>query len=882
MPVINTNIKSLISQNALGINSRSLATAMQQLSTGKRINSAADDAAGLAISTRMTVQIHGLTQAVRNANDGISLAQTAEGSLVEVTNMLQRMRELAVQSANDTNSDDDRKYLDLEFQQLKTEINRIGSATEWNGMRLLDGSGAENGRFRFQVGSRKDQVIELRIPNFSTTPGTAPTSSASIVKNLIAAGQAAQAAQVVQSSGTYQVASTPGVSAQTSTTTSTGELFKTTVQQPQPATSTSLGRPQESVLTISGTRYAAGDTITISLDNTRQITYVVANTDVVSGNAAQTANNIADKIVAQASVDKTLGLTVQRTGNSGEIKLSGANGVTFTPTVTSTIASAGSISSSVTQGPVDPLTREIDKLAFSGSFAAGDVITLTVTNPDSTTSQYTHTVTQAANATSGYTALATAIATNIKGKLGDTIVDVDANGALLFTAQTAGTAGDFSVSTAVSPSSASTVSVQTPQTAVADIPGSPAVPEKSEVLFTAPFFAGDIIKLQVQGKSVQYQVTATDVSSANPVANILAGVQVAAAGLGVSPTPTIPDPNGNRLLFTGSADGSALGLNLLPVSRNPASVTTPAAPESTQYTLSGGFNAGDVLAFSYGGQNISYTVSTNDSAATDPLNAILNGLKANMNIAGVTTAVTGSTLTITGLGDGSSGNFTAANPLRVSVTQPAVAAQPEVSELTLSGSFSVGDVINVSAYGANVGYTVTDQDLAASNPLKTITQNVVNAVNQAGINGLTTSQIGDNNIRFTGQADGTPINLYPALAPILPPGTTAGGALQMIHNDDILTRATSNDTLSNLDASMDVINEARATLGAVINRLTYAGDNLNNVIINTSESRSRVLDTDYAKASSELSRTQIIQQAATAVLAQANTDQQTVLKLLQG
>lgn len=157
MTVINTNIKSLQAQNALTFNNRSLSSSMQQLSTGSRINSAKDDAAGLAISDKMTAQIRGLNQAVRNANDGISLLQTAEGAMVEITNMMQRMRELAVQSANDTNAQDDRNYLDLEFQQLKTEINRITKNTQWNGMNILDAteptSGAGKGQFTFQVGA---------------------------------------------------------------------------------------------------------------------------------------------------------------------------------------------------------------------------------------------------------------------------------------------------------------------------------------------------------------------------------------------------------------------------------------------------------------------------------------------------------------------------------------------------------------------------------------------------------------------------------------------------------------------------------------------------------------------------------------------------------
>ena len=134
MTVINTNVKSLIAQNALEINSRNLGKAMEQLSTGKRINSAADDAAGLAISDKMTSQIRGLNQAVRNANDGISLLQTVEGATQEVTNMLQRMRELAVQASNDTYSSTDRSALQLEFDQLTSEITRISQNTRWNNM----------------------------------------------------------------------------------------------------------------------------------------------------------------------------------------------------------------------------------------------------------------------------------------------------------------------------------------------------------------------------------------------------------------------------------------------------------------------------------------------------------------------------------------------------------------------------------------------------------------------------------------------------------------------------------------------------------------------------------------------------------------------------
>ncbi|MFD0668493.1 flagellin N-terminal helical domain-containing protein [Ramlibacter sp. MAHUQ-53] len=156
MSVINTNVKALVAQNALTVNNRSLSKTMEQLSTGKRINSAADDAAGLAISNKMTAQIRGLNQAVRNANDGISLLQTAEGATQEITNMLQRMRELAVQAANDTYSSADRSALQLEYDELSDEITRISDNTKWNNMSIFktSASGAigTSGVVYFQVG----------------------------------------------------------------------------------------------------------------------------------------------------------------------------------------------------------------------------------------------------------------------------------------------------------------------------------------------------------------------------------------------------------------------------------------------------------------------------------------------------------------------------------------------------------------------------------------------------------------------------------------------------------------------------------------------------------------------------------------------------------
>ncbi|WP_367067462.1 flagellin [Oryzisolibacter sp. LB2S] len=163
---INTNVASLTAQRNLGVSQNSLNTSIQRLSSGLRINSAKDDAAGLAISERFTSQIRGLNQAVRNANDGISLAQTAEGALKSSGDILQRVRELAVQSANATNSASDRKAIQAEVGQLLSEMDRIAQTTEFNGQKLLDGS---FGSATFQVGANANQTITATTGNFRTT-----------------------------------------------------------------------------------------------------------------------------------------------------------------------------------------------------------------------------------------------------------------------------------------------------------------------------------------------------------------------------------------------------------------------------------------------------------------------------------------------------------------------------------------------------------------------------------------------------------------------------------------------------------------------------------------------------------------------------------------
>ena len=209
MPVvINTNVLSLNAQRNLSRSDSTLATALQRLSSGLRINSAKDDAAGLAIANRFTTQIRGLNQAVRNANDGISLAQTAESALDELTNNLQRIRELAVQSANATNSASDRAALDQEVQQRLAEINRIATQTSFNGQKVLDGS---FGTAQFQVGANVGETIAVNLTTgvradqlgqIATATGTAVTANALTDGGLtLAVGQGAAVAVGASTAG---------------------------------------------------------------------------------------------------------------------------------------------------------------------------------------------------------------------------------------------------------------------------------------------------------------------------------------------------------------------------------------------------------------------------------------------------------------------------------------------------------------------------------------------------------------------------------------------------------------------------------------------------------------------------------------------------------
>ena len=190
MSVINTNISAMKAANASSSANKALGTAMERLSTGKRINSAKDDAAGLAIATSMTSQVRGMSQGIRNANDGISMAQTAEGALSEVTNMLQRQRELTVQASNNTYSADDLANLKSEMDALNTQIGNVLGNTEFNGQKLFDASAGTAGVVTIQAGANESDTVDIDLST-DLTADASLAAAAAVDVTALAAGDIA-------------------------------------------------------------------------------------------------------------------------------------------------------------------------------------------------------------------------------------------------------------------------------------------------------------------------------------------------------------------------------------------------------------------------------------------------------------------------------------------------------------------------------------------------------------------------------------------------------------------------------------------------------------------------------------------------------------------
>ena len=355
--IINTNVSSLNAQRNLTTSQSSLATSIQRLSSGLRINSAKDDAAGLAISERMTSQIRGLNQAARNANDGISLAQTAEGALGAVGTALQRIRELAVQSSNATNSASDRQALQSEVNQLVSEIDRVSQQTEFNGIKLLDGSFTSQA---FQVGANAGQTISIAgissakassLGGLAAQTGTAVSAAASTDLTIALGGGAAVS---VSPSSAYV-----GSNASQDATSAYAKAAAINAAGISGLTVTASTAGTQAVGAIGGT---AGDTYNLTINGVA----VFTNTDVAAGLSNTQLRDAINNVSQQTGVTATL--------SGGNMTLTAADGRNITVTESGTGFTAGTDGLSVTGGPFAAVLRGNLSISATDSITIGGTV----------------------------------------------------------------------------------------------------------------------------------------------------------------------------------------------------------------------------------------------------------------------------------------------------------------------------------------------------------------------------------------------------------------------------------------------------------------------------------------------------------------------------
>jgi flagellin len=771
MTVINTNVKALFTQSALKVAARESQVAMEQLSTGKRINNSKDDAAGLAIAARMTQNIQGLNQSIRNAGDAISMIQTAEGATQEITVMLQRMSELAVQSANSTYSSDQRSYLDQEFQQLKQEIVRVSEMHEWNGFPILNG--------------KAGTPVGLPTTATATRAGVAATGS----------GKALETGdlEIQTDKGSYAIPASIAAADPKSNTIAAGSNNAGSAIAIAAAINSQVG--VTGVSAVAGAATVGATKTTVGGTSIQTDLYVNGEKVSLSLSASHTQSQRRQYVMESINAGSTVHGVVAGDSGTGGLTLTTPDGRNLSVWYDSTSVQGSDFGLGLdTTPPSNPLGvtgvsgaaastfggNESNTITFP-ALTAGQGFTLnglTFTSTGSTTNA--EVATAFSNLKSGISALAAAAASTAatlsKGSFSGTFAEGFATGAANNTQVTATATSKGNVGNIVTGDSIPTL-VKTE--------GAGGTTESNLITFKA-LNPNDFVTVNGLTFTARVNMTPSEVAAA--FSNVASGATAAALTL-----------------------------------------ANPVAANFGKY--SGTFTVG----FSTGASTSTGAITaTSITATTNVTDLAVNGLVAaagNTSSPGSTVAAS----TVYGSVTLNSQNaFTIKPGAKAYATASAPAVDPTYANFTALGFEA--KTINAKSIGR-----LNFQVGPAANQLISID------LADFGKNGDITGPI---------TSDRAPTNL--------------------------LTVNSSNDVIMNVNKSLDRIAATRATMGAVMNRLEHVMDNLTNVVMNSEASRSQIEDADYAQASTELARTQIMQQAATAVLAQANTSQQTVLKLLQG
>jgi len=895
--VINTNVLSLNSQRNLSKSQSSLQTSLQRLSSGLRINSAKDDAAGMAISNRFTSQIRGLDQATRNANDGISLAQTAEGALSESTNILQRIRELAIQSANSTNSATDRLSLQSEVNQLVSELDRISNTTSFNGLKLLDGSFTAQS---FQVGAEANQAINVSVTGATSTDlGINKLDT----NNSLGIEAATGRDYFVTDGYSGEPATTSGdatggnnVAAQTLTIRDSAgnSLYTQAVAADEEASTTAtnlaalgtdVSASAETNVTIGaiGTAEAettafAGDTAELTIDS-RTIRW-----EVGTDQAATSAN-----LQAAIEADGTLGgyvtsgrfeLSINATSDLLEIKdTTGADvdlenfEVIDTARATMTIGALAN---------TDTANLNIGGLTYNLTNATGGAITAADMAADIAT--VLGGGASALGATVGG-ALGGQYEVNYDAAVDDDLInisrtqtggaaqqinidEIDATNDLGVTIAS-GTGTDAPAVTGTNPltkdgavDSVNIDATDADSTLAVTASGSSVSLTEGNVATDSTVISGQVSVLLSAGNTIESNVASASGGvfdgAADTAATLVATIG-SADGTGennvATQTLTISGQNETDIDVNIAANASAreIAAKVNGVS-NDTGVVATASTTATLSSLSTTHGTG-VLSFELTGSNttaVKVSAQVTSNATTTDLSAMVEAINDKSGQTGITATINQDNDAITLTSDTGEDikleNFNSSAAVDAGGADTAVTVSMNVT----GGESSTAVTLNDG--GIYTGVFASDSTVVGGN---------VEFKSTAGTFNITSDVAEESGGLYAGNAD-----------------DIQASAKSAVNEIDISSVDGSNDAIDIVDGALAKVDSIRANLGAVQNRFEITINNLQTTSENLNAARSRIQDTDFAAETAALTRSQILQQAGVAMLAQANSVPQLVLSLL--
>ena len=960
MPTVNSNTAAQFALNKMTATEREMTTAMERLSSGKRINHAGDDAAGAAIADRMTAQIKGLEQSVRNAADVISMAQVTEGALDESSAIIQRIRELAIQSASDVMNAEERSYLDAEVVQMLAELDRVTRDTTFNEIAVLDGSFADR---RFQIGTHEREFAQLSISSmrldslgaYKAKSDTTDTDGKNdnLALNAYAVDTTSETNLIQSESFTIH-----GILGSSSVTAAAGSNVRDI------ATSVNAVFDATGVTAIASTQlkleakslddtYNGQTSISFSIQGKNTVaTTIAANITLNDNKGSSVLSELRDSInnyttttgvTATLSTDKSSIIMVQNEGYDikiGDVNFDGdtdATGARRTLLVTSLDNDEAAAGNAVSLGDTHVTTTDDDGL-FSGTITTTNTVIGATPTETSLTVTGATTLTSVANTFAGGGSSMGAAALT-------TIALTDASN--FATAGTIKIGSEFFTYTGKSGNTLtgvlraredSTAADHADGVAVTQVIGSTDTMAGSGVIKadTTNFAASGSIKIGNEfftytGKTgttftgVTRAASSTTAAVHEPTVGITQALTTADTTLNVSDTTGFPEAGtlliGSEFVtytgvtatsFTGVTRGVTLdtvtstaanhanGDSIKDMSsrftlNGPVSLATDDNKVCSEQAISAGFSGSESLAMVDATATLNSFITITSTAASSA-NFVITGTDVYGNAQSETiNGHSGSTYPKTLTSAKIYGTVTSVKPsatdsdakIRVGVKNTIA---NESILVTITSSASDESAKTFTVVGTGMDGTSLTEVITGPEANKTVTgRRIFKTIHTITPSDTTTGAIkigvkGADSVIVTGQLEMSSSNSFTVVGEDgkgLFETSPGAASLDKLSGVNVKTRQASVDALRVLDRSLDRIHKERAKLGALMSRMEKAIDNLSNVALNTNASRGRIQDADFAKESARLTKAQILQQSAMAMIAQAGKAQQNVLQLLQ-